>query len=192
MKKCKLLIADDNKGVLKALQLLLKSEFEVIRTISSTNQLYTELDRTDFDVVLLDMNFKAGVNTGNEGLFWLKEIKKRSPGVEVVMITAYGDVELAVRSLKEGAVDFVLKPWDNDKLKATLDAACRLRNSNVEIVNLKSRERLLKQDANRRQSDDNREIRRDEGDHESCKENCSNRCQCTHNRRKRNRKRGDC
>jgi two-component system response regulator HydG len=149
MKKCKLLIADDNKGVLRALQLLLKPEYEVIKTISSTNQLYQELDRTDFDVVLLDMNFKAGVNTGNEGLFWLKEIKKRSPGVEVVMITAYGDVELAVRSLKEGAVDFVLKPWDNDKLKATLDAACRLRNSNVEIGNLKSREQLLKQDATR-------------------------------------------
>jgi len=98
---------------------------------------------------LLDMNFRAGVNTGNEGLFWLKEIKKRAPLVEVVMITAYGDVELAIKSLKEGAVDFVLKPWDNDKLKATLDAACRLRNSNLEISDLKSRQKLLKQDANR-------------------------------------------
>lgn len=149
MKKGKLLIADDNKGILKALQLLLKSEFETVRAISNPNQLYAELDKNDLDVVLLDMNFKAGVNTGNEGLFWLKEIKNRSPQLEVVMITAYGDVDLAVRSLKEGAADFVMKPWDNDKLKATLEAAFRLRNSNVEIASLKSRERLFKQDSNR-------------------------------------------
>ena len=95
------------------------------------------------------MNFRAGVNTGNEGLFWLREIKKKAPLVEVVMITAYGDIELAVRSLKEGAADFVLKPWDNEKLKATLEAACRLRNSNLEISHLKSREKLLKKDANK-------------------------------------------
>jgi DNA-binding NtrC family response regulator len=147
MKKHKLLIVDDSKGILKALQLLLTPEFEVIKVISNPNQLFTELNRVDYDLVLLDMNFKAGVNTGNEGLYWLNEIKKVSPKLEVVMITAYGDVELAVKSLKEGAFDFVLKPWDNDKLKATLEAACRLRDSNVEIGNLKSRERLLKQDA---------------------------------------------
>lgn len=149
MKKNRLLIVDDNAGILDALKLLLKPEFEVIKTISNPNQLYTELERSNIDVVLLDMNFKAGINTGNEGLFWLREIKKRSPLIEVVMITAYGDIELAVKSLKEGALDFVLKPWDNDKLKATLEAACRLRNSNLEISDLKSREKLLKQDANR-------------------------------------------
>jgi len=149
MTKNSLLIVDDNKGILKGLRLLLNSDFEVIRSISNPNQLYTELQGNNIDVVLLDMNFKAGVITGNEGLFWLREIKKRSPQVEVVMITAYGDIDLAVKSLKEGAFDFVLKPWDNDKLKATLEAACRLRNSNLEIVNLKSRERALKQDINR-------------------------------------------
>jgi DNA-binding NtrC family response regulator len=149
MKKGKLLIVDDNRGILEGLQYLLNSEFEWVRAITNPNQLYSELGSNDIDVVLLDMNFKSGVNTGNEGLFWLKEIKKRSPLLEVVMITAYGDVELAVRSLKEGAVDFVLKPWDNDKLKATLDAAFRLRNSNLEIASLKSREKALKQDANR-------------------------------------------
>jgi len=149
MKNKKLLIVDDNQGILNALKLLLRPGFESVKTISNPNQLYSELDKNDTDVILLDMNFKAGVNTGNEGIFWLREIKKRAPLVEVVMITAYGDVELAVKSLKEGAADFVLKPWDNDKLKATLEAACRLRNSNLEISDLKSREKVLKQDLNR-------------------------------------------
>jgi DNA-binding NtrC family response regulator len=149
MKKDKLLIVDDNKEILKALQFLLMSEFDFIETISNPNQLYTELEKTSFDIVLLDMNFKSGINTGNEGLFWLKEIKKKSPQVEVVMITAYGDVELAVKSLKEGAFDFIIKPWDNAKLKATLDAACRMRSSNIQISTLKSREKILKQEANR-------------------------------------------
>ncbi len=149
MKKNRLLIVDDNTGILKALKLLLTADFEVVKSISNPNQLYNELEKGDIDVVLLDMNFKAGVNTGNEGLFWLKEIKGRAPLVEVVMITAYGDIDLAIKSLKEGAVDFVLKPWDNDKLKATLEAACRLRNSNIELSDLKSRQKLLKQDANR-------------------------------------------
>jgi DNA-binding NtrC family response regulator len=149
MKRYKLLIVDDNTGILNSLRLLLKPGFEVIKTISNPNQLYTELEQNDIDVVLLDMNFKAGVNTGNEGLFWLREIKKKAPLLEVVMITAYGDIELAVKSLKEGAFDFVLKPWDTDKLKATLEAACRLRNSNLELSDLKSREKLLKQDSNK-------------------------------------------
>jgi len=149
MKINRLLIVDDNAAILRALKLLLTTDFEVIKAISNPNQLYSELEKGDIDVVLLDMNFKAGVNTGNEGLFWLKEIKKRAPLVEVVMITAYGDVELAIKSLKEGAVDFVLKPWDNDKLRATLEAACRIRNSNLEISDLKSRQKLLKQDANK-------------------------------------------
>ena len=149
MKKDKLLIVDDNKEILKALQFLLMTEFDVIETISNPNQLYSVLEKTDFDIVLLDMNFKSGVNTGNEGLFWLKEIKKRSPHVEVVMITAYGEVELAVKSLREGAFDFIIKPWDNAKLKATLDAAFKLRNSNMQIDNLKKRERILKQDVNK-------------------------------------------
>jgi len=149
MKKYKLLIVDDNPGILNSLKLLLKPGFEVIKTISNPNQLNTELEQNDIDVVLLDMNFKAGVNTGNEGLFWLSEIKKKAPLLEVIMITAYGDIELAVKSLKKGAFDFVLKPWDTDKLKATLEAACRLRNSNLELSDLKSREKLHKQDSNK-------------------------------------------
>ena len=95
------------------------------------------------------MNFKAGINTGNEGIFWLREIKKKFPDIEVIMITAYGDVELAVKALKEGAADFILKPWDNEKLIATLKAALQLRKSNQEISALKARESLLKNEANR-------------------------------------------
>jgi DNA-binding NtrC family response regulator len=149
MKEKKLLIIDDNPAILNSLKLLLKPEYESLKAISNPNQLYSELEKNEPDVVLLDMNFRAGVNTGNEGIYWLREIKKRTPMVEVVMITAYGDIELAVRSLKEGAADFVLKPWDNEKLKATLEAACRLRSSNLEISHLKSKEKLLKKDANK-------------------------------------------
>ncbi|MFZ0282941.1 MAG: sigma-54 dependent transcriptional regulator [Bacteroidales bacterium] len=137
------------RGFSMPLKLLLKTEYESVKTISNPNQLYSELEISEPDVILLDMNYRAGVNTGNEGLFWLREIKNKAPMVEVVMITAYGDIELAVRSLKEGAADFVLKPWDNEKLKATLDAACRLRKSNLEISHLKSKEKLLKRDANK-------------------------------------------
>jgi DNA-binding NtrC family response regulator len=149
MKDKKLLIIDDNQAILNSLKLLLKTEYESVKTISNPNQLLSELEKNEPDVILLDMNFRAGINTGNEGLYWLREIKKKTPLVEVIMMTAYGDIELAVRSLKEGASDFVLKPWDNEKLKATLDAACRLRNSNLEISHLKSKEKLLKKDANK-------------------------------------------
>jgi DNA-binding NtrC family response regulator len=148
MKQGKLLIADDNKKILSALNLFLQFEFEVVETIANPNRLISELRSTNYDVVLLDMNFTAGVNTGNEGLFWLKEIKSQFPEVEVVMFTAYGDVELAVKALKEGAADFVLKPWENEKLKATLKSAYRLHKSSAEISDLKSREQQLKQEMN--------------------------------------------
>jgi DNA-binding NtrC family response regulator len=144
MKEGKILIADDNKGIRDALQILLQQEFMLVKAISGPNLLMAELGSNDYDLVLLDMNFKAGINTGNEGIFWLREIKNKYPHLEVVLITAYGDVELAVKSLKEGATDFVLKPWDNSKLIATLRAAYRLRKSTAEIVALKSRESLLK------------------------------------------------
>lgn len=149
MKEGKILVADDNKGILNALQILLQRVFAQVSMISNPNSLLTEIERIEYDVLLLDMNFKAGVNTGNEGIYWLREVKKKYPLTEVVMITAYGDIELAVRALKEGAADFVLKPWDNEKLKATLEAAYRLRKSGVEISALRSKERQLKADSNR-------------------------------------------
>jgi DNA-binding NtrC family response regulator len=151
MKEGKLLIADDNKGILNALQILSQQAFITVKTISNPNLLMTALGETEYDVVLLDMNFKAGINSGNEGIYWLREIKKKSPHTEVIMITAYGGVELAVKALKEGAADFVLKPWDNDKLMATLLSAYRLRKSNLQIAELKTRESLLKSESNRGQ-----------------------------------------
>ncbi|MFN8258406.1 MAG: sigma-54 dependent transcriptional regulator [Bacteroidales bacterium] len=144
----KLLIVDDNKSVLKALNIFLQYEFDVVKCISNPNQIHSEFQKANFDVVLLDMNFAAGLNTGNEGFFWLHEIKKISPDTEVIMFTAYGDVELAVRAVKEGAADFVLKPWDNEKMVATLKSAYRLCEAKKEISNLKSRQVVLKQELN--------------------------------------------
>jgi DNA-binding NtrC family response regulator len=127
---------------------LLQFEFETVITIPSPNQIAAELRKNDFDVVLLDMNFSTGINTGNEGIYWLGEIKKLSPTCEVVMITAYGDVELAVKALKYGAADFILKPWENEKLIATLRSAYKLRRSNLEVDQLKNREKTIKKEMN--------------------------------------------
>ncbi|MGD2034499.1 MAG: sigma-54 dependent transcriptional regulator [Bacteroidales bacterium] len=148
MKKGKVLIVDDNKSALSALRLLLQFEFELVKTLGSPNQIASELGKTEYDVVLLDMNFSAGLNTGNEGLYWLSEIKKMAPQTEVVMITAYGDVELAVRALKKGAADFILKPWENEKLVATLLSAYKLRQSNMQVDVLQKRENSLKKEMN--------------------------------------------
>jgi DNA-binding NtrC family response regulator len=151
MQTGKILIVDDNKSALSALKMLLQCEFETLVTIANPNQIAAELRGNDFDVVLLDMNFSAGINTGNEGLFWLAEIKKTSPTTEVVMFTAYGDVELAVKALKQGAADFVLKPWENEKLLATLKSALNLRRSNVKVKELQQREQTIKTELNQEQ-----------------------------------------
>lgn len=140
----KILIVDDNKSVLSALEILLQFEYKTIETLFNPNQISSLNNLIDFDIVLLDMNFSAGVNTGNEGLFWLKEIKKRAPNTSVIMMTAYGAIDLAVEALKEGASDFVLKPWNNDKLIATVKSAYRLRKSQKEIYQLKEKESNLK------------------------------------------------
>ena len=149
MKGSKILIADDNRNVLSALTLLLSSEFELVKTMQHPNRLLEELALHEYDVVLLDMNFTAERQTGNEGIYWLREIKSRFRMVEVVMFTAYGDVDLAVKALKEGAVDFVLKPWDNEKLLATLRAATRISRSNRELSTLKTKEKGARQELNR-------------------------------------------
>jgi DNA-binding NtrC family response regulator len=145
----KILIVDDNKSALSALDILLQFEFEEIITLSNPNRISEKLKQTEFDIVLLDMNFTAGVNTGNEGLYWLQQIKKLAPSTEVVMITAYGDIELAVKALKMGAADFTLKPWENEKLIATLKAVLRIRRSGIEVNKLKEREKNLKQQWNK-------------------------------------------
>ncbi len=146
-----LLIVDDNTSILSALRIFLQSEFNEVFTLSTPNQLVSLLDKEQVDVILLDMNFKSGVATGNEGIYWLNEIKKKDKDIEVVMFTAYGDVDLAVKALKKGAFDFVLKPWDNDKLLATLCSAYKLRKSNLKVHELSCKEASLKKEINREQ-----------------------------------------
>ena len=119
-----ILIIDDNRGVLSALKLLLKGTFEHIIALPSPITLPSVLRMENPDVVLLDMNFTDALNSGNEGLYWLHEIKRMHPALPVVLFTAYGDIDLAVRGIKEGATDFVVKPWDNAKLIETLKKAC--------------------------------------------------------------------
>lgn len=118
-----IIIVDDNKGVLTAIQILLKSYFSKVVTLSSPVTLSSVIREEAPEVILLDMNFTSGINTGNEGLFWLHEIKKVRPELPVVLFTAYADIELAIRGIKEGATDFIVKPWDNQKLVETLQAA---------------------------------------------------------------------
>lgn len=144
MKNSRILIIDDNKSVLSALELLLQPLCEEVVTSPNPNRIPSLLETQHFDAILLDMNFSAGINTGNEGLYWLKRILEHDANQSVIMITAYGDVELAVRAVKEGAVDFVLKPWENSKLLATINAAIQLRNSRKEVKSLKEKEQNLK------------------------------------------------
>ncbi len=119
-----ILVVDDNAAVLKAVEMLLTPCFGKVVTLSDPNRIPFALQAEKPDAVLLDMNFKAGINNGNEGLFWLREIKKRDEAVQVVLFTAYADIDLAVRGIQEGAFDFVVKPFSNDKLLSSLQNAC--------------------------------------------------------------------
>ena len=110
-----LVVVDDNKNILTSLEYLLNDYFEKVVTLSSPITLPTLLQQKKPDVILLDMNFSSGLNTGNEGLYWLREIKRLRPQTQVVLFTAYADINLAVTGLKEGATDFVVKPWENAK-----------------------------------------------------------------------------
>ena len=139
-----ILVVDDNKAVLNALEMLLAGVFREVITLRTPNQIEAILESGRVDVVLLDMNFSAGINTGNEGLYWLSRIKEYAAEIPVVLFTAYADIDLAVRAVKEGATDFVVKPWDNAKLVATLLAAYRLHESRREVKQLKAKEEVLK------------------------------------------------
>jgi two-component system response regulator HydG len=120
LKRASILVIDDDTDVLTAVRLLLRTEVKEVITEKNPEQLPFLLSKDDFDLVLLDMNFNASINTGNEGIYWLQRIKQLKPDISVIMITAYGDIDLAVRSLKDGAADFVVKPWHNEKLLSTL------------------------------------------------------------------------
>ena len=129
--KAKILVVDDNSGIRAALGLLLPMHFAQVELIPSPKELVSRLADFRPDVVLLDMNFHTDINTGNEGLFWLSEIKKRSADIEVVLFTAYADIQLAVEGMKRGAFDFIVKPWDNEKLVSTLKAAYANRSKDA-------------------------------------------------------------
>ena len=122
-KKGKILVVDDNAGIRQALKILLPLHFQEVETLPSPVTLVSTLERFRPDVVLLDMNFNTDINTGNEGLYWAGEIKQMMPQVEVVLFTAYADIALAVEGMKRGAFDFIVKPWDNEKLVDTLTQA---------------------------------------------------------------------
>jgi DNA-binding NtrC family response regulator len=146
-----ILIVDDNKSILSTLEILLTPQFQTVTGLTNPNQIPSELRKLEYNAVILDMNFKAGVNTGNEGIYWLGRIKETNPEISVVMITAYGDIDTAVKALKAGASDFILKPWDNEKLLATVKLAIQLNISKNQVKLLKERETRLKKEINRDQ-----------------------------------------
>lgn len=148
MNKGTLLIVDENKDILNALERIMKNEFEKVIVLTDPNRIYEVFGKNDIDIVILDMNFKAGVHNGNEGLFWIREIQKHDRNISVVIVTASRDIELAVKAIREGAVDFILKPWDDAKLLATLNAAWQLRLSKMETSMLKNDNQLLKKEIN--------------------------------------------
>ena len=123
--KGKILVVDDNAGIRGALKVLLPMHFEQVELISSPKELMGKVQQMGPNAVLLDMNFHTDINTGNEGLFWLAELKKSRPEIEVVLFTAYADIQLAVEGMKRGAFDFIVKPWDNEKLVEILAKAVK-------------------------------------------------------------------
>jgi DNA-binding NtrC family response regulator len=143
------LVVDDNEELLIAYEIFLSPHFRSIKTLSNPNAIPSAIHSQVYDVILLDMNFSAGINTGNEGFFWMKKLLEIDPDVSIILITAYGDVEQAIRAIREGATDFVLKSWDREKILSTILAACQLRRSKTEIRNLKSKQQHLINHSNR-------------------------------------------
>jgi two-component system response regulator HydG len=131
LKNATILVIDDDTDVLTAVRLLLKTEVKEVVIEKNPDAIKTLLPKKEFDLILLDMNFNSSINTGNEGIFWLKKIKELSPATAVIMITAYGDIDLAVRSLKEGAGDFMIKPWHNERLLETIKELLQRKSGTV-------------------------------------------------------------
>ena len=134
LKKASILVVDDDTDVLTAVRLLLRPQVQEIITEKNPEQIPALLAQRKFDVILLDMNYVSSINTGNEGLFWLKKIKELKSEAAVIMITAYGDIDLAIRSLKEGAFDFVVKPWHNEKLINTIQDAIASKTAGSKVA----------------------------------------------------------
>lgn len=134
MKHATILVLDDDKDVLTAIAMLLKKEVKEVITEKNPENLPNLLKKQAIDLILLDMNFHASINTGNEGIFWLKHIREHKPQLPVIMITAYADIDLAIRSLKEGASDFIVKPWNNQKLREAVEETLRKKDLEKSMV----------------------------------------------------------
>ena len=143
-----LLVVDENKSILNALERIMKNEFKKLITIANPNRINEILRKNEVDIVMLDMNFTSGIHNGNEGLFWMREIFNHDRNISVIIVTASGDIELAVKAIKEGAVDFILKPWDDSRLLATINVAWQLRLSRLEASTLKRANQQLKKEIN--------------------------------------------
>lgn len=149
----KILIVDDNEDLLRAARMFLKRHFQQVDIEKNPESIPALLNNEQYDVILLDMNFTKDVSSGHEGFLWLENILDLDPSAVVVLITAYGDVQMAVKAIKEGATDFVLKPWENEKLLATIFSAMRLRETKMEVADLKSRQKLMSADADNKFQD---------------------------------------
>lgn len=137
------MVIDDDQDILLTAKVVMKKEFGTIETVSDPEKIMPVIIKGVFDVILLDMNFRTGATSGKEGIEWLRKILKANPDAQVIMITAYGDIDIAVQAMKNGAIDFIMKPWDNKKLLATVSNAVRLSDSKKEIVNLKEKQKAL-------------------------------------------------
>ncbi|HUF08107.1 MAG TPA: response regulator, partial [Rhodothermales bacterium] len=145
-----ILVVDDNADVLHALRLFLKRHAQAVRTEEDPDKIPGLVGSEDYDAILLDMNFSQGVTSGREGLEWLERILAIDPSAVVILMTAFGDVATAVDAIKHGATDFVLKPWTNERLLATLSSAVKLRRSLRETSRLRTTQALMKEDIDRR------------------------------------------
>jgi len=146
MRKGKLLIIDDDLGVLYTAKMILKSHYETVITESNPVAAIDKLKKQKYDIVILDMNFRSGATSGAEGIDWLKKIIELQPDVQVIMDTAYGDISLAVESMREGAIDFLTKPWEKEKLLATVNNAYNLSLTKKEVKSLQLKQKILLED----------------------------------------------
>lgn len=144
-KKGKILIVDDNEEFLLGMRMFLNPHFELVKTEKNPNQIMPWLNRESFDVILLDMNFSAGVNSGNEGIFWMNQILKKDPDAVIVFITAYGEIELAVNAIQSGATDFIEKAQDEEQILATIIKGYQKRIAQQKIQNLQAKQLHLSQ-----------------------------------------------
>ena len=146
--EAKVLIIDDDRDVLLAAKLFLKQHLEIVHAEENPERIPDLLNNENYDIILLDMNFSPEATSGKEGFHWLNKILEIDPSAVIILITGYGDIELAVQGIKEGATNFLLKPWENKKLLATIKTSLQLRQSKVELENLRSKQKVLIADQN--------------------------------------------